>query len=59
LIIFDMNSPGEIDAEEGDWLASMLDKYSIGNDSEKQLLTEIQKLVSSVQGKLGDRIQTN
>ena len=59
LIIFDMNSPGEIDAEEGDWLASILDKYSIGNDSEKQLLTEIQKLVSSVQGKLGDRIQTN
>ncbi|MDA7918352.1 hypothetical protein N9Z44_03960 [Mariniblastus sp.] len=59
LIIFDMNSPGEIDMEEGDWMASMLDKYSIGNNSEKQLLLEIQKLTSSIKGKLGDRIQPN
>ncbi len=59
LIIFDMNSPGEIDEEEGDWMASMLDKYSIGNKSEKQLLLEVKKLTSSIKGKLGDRIQPN
>ncbi len=59
LIIFDMNSPGEIDADEGDWMASMLDKYSIGNKSEKQLLLEIQKLASSIKGKLSDQIQPN
>ena len=59
LIIFDLNSPGEIDAEEGDWMASMLDQYSIGNKSEKQLLIDVQKLASSIQGKLGDLIQPN
>ena len=57
LIIFDMNSPGEIDAEEGDWMTSMLEKYSIGNKSEKQLMRKIQKLASSIKGKLSDQIQ--
>ena len=57
LVIFDMNSPGEIDTDEGDWLAAMLDEYSVGNNSEKQMLLELQKLSSSIKGKLGDRIQ--
>lgn len=59
LIIFDMNSPGEIDSKEGDWMVLMLHPYSPSNKSEKQLLIEVQKLASSIKGKLGDLIQPN
>jgi hypothetical protein len=47
LIIFDMNLPGEIDSEKGDWIASMLHPYSLGSKSEKQLLIEAGRLRSN------------
>jgi predicted transcriptional regulator len=56
-VVMDMNSPGEIDETEGDWLAEMLDEYSVENASEKQLILEIQKCTTSIKGKLGERIE--
>jgi len=56
-VVMDMNSPGEIDESEGDWLAGMLDEYSVGNHSEKSLLLEIQKCTTSIKGRLSERIQ--
>lgn len=58
LVVMDMNTPGEIDETEGDWLAEMLDEFSIDNDSEKKLIFELQKTTSSIAGKLGQRIQS-
>jgi hypothetical protein len=57
LAVLDMNTPGQIDEAEGDWLGEMLDEYSIDNVSEKQLLAELQKTTSSIAGKIGQRIQ--
>ena len=58
LVVMDMNSPGQIDSEEGDWLASMFDKYSVDNDSQKKLMFELQKSTTSIKGKLGERLDS-
>lgn len=55
--VLDMNTPGQIDESEGNWLGDMLDEYSVGNVSENQLLAEIKKTTTSIAGKLGQRIQ--
>ena len=57
-VVMDMNSPGEIDEAEGNWLAEMLDEFSVDNESEKKLIYEIQKTTSSIGGTLGQRIQS-
>lgn len=57
-VVMDMNTPGEIDESEGDWLAELLDEYSVDNKSEKALIFELQKTTSSIGGKLGQRIQS-
>ncbi len=56
LVVMDMNSPGEIDESEGDWLVEMLDEYAINNLSEKKLILEIKKCTTSIKGKLSERI---
>lgn len=58
LVVLDMNSPGEIDPAEGDWLADMLNEFSIDNASERKLVFELQKTTSSIGGKLGQWIQS-
>ena len=57
-VVLDMNSPGEIDEAEGDWLADMLDEFSVDNDAEKKLIFELQKTTTSIAGKLAQRIQS-
>lgn len=57
-VVMDMNSPGEIDEAEGDWLANMLEEYSVDNDTERKLIYELQKTTTSISGKLGQRFQS-
>ncbi len=59
LVVFDLNTPGQIDEAEGDWLAEMLDENSVGNDSELALIAEIKKNTTSVSGKIAQRLPTN
>ena len=56
--VLDMNTPGQIDESEGNWLGEMLDEYSVANLSENQLLAELQKSTTSIAGKIRDRIQS-
>lgn len=42
-VVLDMNSPGEIDEPEGDWLADMLDEFSVDNDAEKNWFSNFKK----------------
>ncbi|MFK7766262.1 MAG: hypothetical protein AB8B55_03390 [Mariniblastus sp.] len=58
LVVMDMNSPGQIDSEEGDWLSSMFDEYAVENDSQKKLIFELQKSTTSIEGKLGERLDS-
>ena len=55
-VVMDMNTPGQIDAEEGDWLAEMFDDYSIDNVAEQALIRDIKKLTSSIDGRIRERI---
>lgn len=57
-VVMDMNTPGEIDESEGNWLAEMLDEFSVENDSEQALIMELRKTTTSIGGKLGERIQS-
>ncbi|MEM9944296.1 MAG: hypothetical protein AAF939_22265 [Planctomycetota bacterium] len=56
LVVMDMNTPGEIDQAEGDWLGSMFDSYSVGNATEAALLKDIKQSTTSVHGKISQRI---
>ena len=58
LVVMDMNSPGEIDESEGNWLAEMMNEFSIDNESEQKLILELQKTTSSIGGRLGSWIQS-
>lgn len=57
MVVLDMNTPGQIDEAEGDWLGEMLDEFSVANESEQKLLAEIQKTTTAIVGKIGQRIQ--
>lgn len=57
-VVQDLDTPGEIDATEGDWLAEMLETFSVANDSENALILELQNTTTSIGGKLGQRIQS-
>ena len=52
LIVADMETPGTIDADEGDWLGEVFEAHSVGNDTEKQLIYDIQNTTTSVSGKI-------
>lgn len=55
-VVMDMNTPGQIDEEEGDWLGEMFDNYSIDNVAEQTLVAEIKKTTTLIEGKIRDRI---
>ena len=57
-VVMDLNTPGEIDEAEGDWLADMMNEFSIDNESERKLIFELRKTTSSIGGKLGTWIQS-
>jgi len=57
MVVFDMNTPGQIDTAEGDWLGEMFDEFSVGNESESALIADLKKTTSSISGKIAQRIQ--
>ena len=58
LVVMDMNSPGQIDKEEGDWLEEMFSNYAVGNLSEDALIAELKKLSSSIDGAVSSRFES-
>lgn len=56
LLIMDIDTPGEIDQAEGDWLAGMLDQYGTGNSAESALLGALQRSASRISGRLVERL---
>jgi hypothetical protein len=50
-VVFDLNTPGEVDPEEGDWLGARLELGAIG-ETELALMREIRKTASKVSGRL-------
>jgi hypothetical protein len=54
LITRDLDSPGEIDQKEGDWLGQMLETYSCGNETEQRFLAELRRSTTSVAGKAAE-----
>ena len=56
-VVFDLESPGEIDVKEGDWLASIVQKYSVKNDSEKSLFQAIRKNATHIAGQLANTLK--
>ncbi len=59
LVVMDLETPGEIDESEGDWLAEVFDQYSVGNATEKRLIEEIRSMAKSIGGRFIDRIEQN
>jgi hypothetical protein len=57
LIVLDLDTPGEIDEREGDWLEDLLQRYSIGNQSEGRLLDEIRATAKKISGRVAKRMQ--
>jgi hypothetical protein len=56
IIVLDMETPGEIDAEEGDWIGGLFEQYSVGNQTESHLCDELRKATTRVEGKIADRL---
>jgi hypothetical protein len=57
LLIMDLDTPGEIDSTEGDWLSDTLDKYGVGNTTELELLKALRKRAAKINGRLAQRMQ--
>ena len=51
-IVFDMNSPGEIDEEEASWLVDQLVQHPILDQNEEALLKSIKKQATRIDDKL-------
>jgi hypothetical protein len=58
LLILDLDTPGEIDEAEGDWLAGLLDRYGAANVTEEALLSALQKSATRIAGKVASRFST-
>jgi|TARA_B110001469_G_C9644259_1_gene324976 hypothetical protein len=50
-------SPGEVDAEEGDWLIAHIESDGEYDETEKALLTNIKAKATSITGKLRLKIE--
>lgn len=57
LVIRDLFTPGEIDQQEGDWLATVYEQFTVGNEAEAALLHEIRNTTSVIAGKFGEKFQ--
>ncbi len=53
-VVFDMNTPGEVDQDEGDWLGAMLSDPR--TPVETALLKEIKSKATLIAGKLADQL---
>ena len=57
LIVMDMNTPGEIDESEGDWLADMFLAHAAGNTTQERLVHELRNLATKIGGRIGGQIK--
>ena len=57
LLVADMETPGTIDAEEGDWLGTVFESNQAGNKTEKDLMFEIQNTTTDISGKISELIK--
>ena len=57
LIVMDMNTPGEIDDSEGDWLADMFQAHDAGNATQDSLVNELRNLSGKIGGRIGEQFQ--
>lgn len=57
LIVMDMNTPGEINDSEGDWLADMLEAHGADNATQKSLVYELRRMSGKIGGRIGEQIQ--
>ncbi|MEM8733762.1 MAG: hypothetical protein AAGG44_06060, partial [Planctomycetota bacterium] len=55
MLVMDMETPGEIDTEEGNWLGTLFDQYSVGNATESRLCKEIKETTTKIEGKIQER----
>ena len=54
LIVEDLDSPGVIDQEEGDWLGNVFRENKCENASEKKLIFRIQNTTTEIQGSVSE-----
>jgi len=57
LIVMDMNTPGEINDSEGDWLADMFEAHAADNSTQKSLVEELRNLSGRIGGRIGEQIK--
>ena len=57
LIEMDMNTPGEVNDSEGDWLANMFESHDAGNQTQKSLVHQLRELSGKIGGRIGEQIQ--
>lgn len=57
VVVMDMETPGEIDEQEGNWLGGLFEQYGTGNNSESRLCAEIKKTTSKIEGKAAEKLQ--
>ena len=57
LIVMDMNTPGEINDSEGDWLADMFQAHAADNSTQKRLVEELRNMAGKIGGRIGEQIQ--
>ena len=57
LIVMDMNTPGEINDSEGDWLADMFEAHAADNSTQKRLVEELRNMAGKIGGRIGGQIQ--
>ena len=57
LIVMDMNTPGEINDSEGDWLVDMLEAHGADNGPQESLVNELRQMSGKIGGRIGEQIQ--
>ena len=56
LVLLDMETPGEIGVQEGDWLDRMLDLYAVENHAESEMLKKLTKEATKIEGGFAARL---
>ena len=57
LIVMDMNTPGEINDSEGDWLADMFEAHAADSSTQKRLVEELRNISGKIGGRIGEQIK--
>ena len=57
LVLLDMETPGEIGIQEGNWLDRMLDLYAVGNTAQSEMLKKLSKDATTIEGGFADRLR--